>query len=245
MCRGRCWCSWIRLHVLASPRCTDGKCLATAREEPCSRNRSNNSESDDAWKQHRAPGHFTGVEFDECESDCAMVQYAAIDEAWTGCAPPTRYAPLHSEPFDVARYDGGGAGSGHGGVTTADNLTSGDTGLATESAYPAYERMHGSRSTDALAEHGERSTDRLESGGPYPQSMYDASPTSATPLSLGTLTSRTSGASLTQRQCMYDLLVFFLFGLLAVLMLHEVAVLGESIGAERVAALASEISRTY
>ena len=163
-----------------------------------------------------------------------MVQFAPIDEAWQGCGPPTRYAP-QSEPFDIARFD---SGSGESHASIAPHGES-----AHESAYP-YDRMYGTRSTHTLDGHAERGTDRLGPGEAAPRPMYAAphagsSDTAPPPVSRVWAAERPSE----KQRCMYDLLVFFLFGLLAVLVLHEVAVMGESIGAERVAALAAGFSR--
>ena len=178
-----------------------------------------------------------------------MVQYASIDEAWHGCVPPTRYAPM-SEPFDIARYDRGSNGSQGELAANARVSETAVDGFADESAYPSYDRMYGTRSTDTLAEHADRGTEHAASGERYPNSMYASPRTPLQPLSR-------SGADLkhapvyvsvaeqvaAQRRHTYDLLVFCLFGLLAVLVMHEVAVMGESIGMERVAEFAADLSR--
>ena len=179
-----------------------------------------------------------------------MVQYATLEEAWATSAPPTRYPSTGT--YDVGKNDASQLDA---------NLCKSDVAL--ESAYPppdtsqAYQKMHGSRSTDTLTMHDPRDpgcTVTSTGGDLAPRPMYAHGGPGQVSGSAGMTPSGinserpVTGVSPTEpkltreideRGRLYDILVFVLFGLLIVLAMHEIAALGEIIGRTRGAAAAA------
>lgn len=200
--------------------------------------------------------------FDPDHIERGMLQFATIEEAWANAMPPRTYQS--GNLFDVARD----------GTTSDPNFCGLDTDTAIESAYPGSEHQHRSTSSRSMntppLNAPNESGCNAAAGGGRPQQMYsrlNTYPRGDADQPRRTASEKVGDSDASAREVqdvrnsyadsapresvergrLYDVLIFFLFGLLILLAMHEIAALGEKIGCIRARAchVYSHSARAY